>query len=44
MDCKLKIPVDEHGNPEAATTHMRKALTAASIELDATDMTTMWAI
>ena len=37
MDSKSKIPIGEPGNPEAATSHMRKALTTASIELEATD-------
>ena len=37
MDDKSKIPIGEPGNPEAAITHMRKVLTTASIELEATD-------
>ena len=37
MDGKSKIPIGEPGNPEAATSHMRKALATASIELEATD-------
>ena len=37
MDDKSKIPIGEPGNPEAAITHMRKVLTTACIELEATD-------
>ena len=37
MDNKSKIPISEPGNPEAATSHMRKALTTASTELEATN-------
>ena len=37
MDDKSKIPIGEPGNPEATTNHMRKALTTANIELEATD-------
>ena len=37
MDDKSKIPIGEPGNPEAATSDMRKAPTTAGIELEATD-------
>ena len=37
MGGKSKIPIGKPGNPETATNHMRKALTTASIELEATD-------
>ena len=37
MDDKSKIQIGELGNPEASTSHMRKALTRARIELEAMD-------
>ena len=37
MGGKSKTPIREPGNLEAATSHMRKSLTTANIELEATD-------
>ena len=37
MDDKSKIPVGEPACPEAATSHMRRALTTKDVTLESTD-------
>ena len=37
MDDKAKIPIGEPGTPEAATRHMRKAITTKKVTLESSD-------